>query len=141
LHFEPIHTLVVLHSTIKKLNKMSYLQHAKDLYEMVGQGQLLEAFEKYYHDDVVMIEANGTTRDGKVINMEFQKQFLQGINEMHDGGVTAVTSNEESGVTLVESWMDVSFKDGKRVKMEEVAVQTWKGNLIIRERFYYNTNM
>jgi ketosteroid isomerase-like protein len=117
---------------------MSYLQNAKDLYQMIGQGQMLEAFEKFYHDDVVMIEANGNKRDGKAINREFEKQFLESISKMHDGGVTAITSNEETGVTMVESWMDVSFKDGTRVKMEEVAVQTWKDNQIIRERFYYN---
>jgi len=57
---------------------------------------------------------------------------------MNDGGVTAITSNEETGVTMVESWMDISFKDGNRMKMEEVAVQTWKDDQIIREHFYYN---
>ncbi len=30
---------------------MSYLQLAKDMYAMTGQGQMLEAFEKYYHED------------------------------------------------------------------------------------------
>ena len=39
---------------------------------------------------------------------------------------------------MVESWMDVTMKDGKRNKMEEVAVQKWKGDQIIHERFYYN---
>jgi len=57
---------------------------------------------------------------------------------MNDGGVTAITSNEETCVTMVESWMDITFKDGNRMKMEEVAVQTWKDDQIIRERFYYN---
>ena len=39
---------------------------------------------------------------------------------------------------MVESWMDVTLKDGKRNMMEEVAVQKWKGDQIIHERFYYN---
>jgi len=117
---------------------MSYLQKAKDLYQMVGQGQMLDAFEKYYHEDVVMIEASGAARSGKAENREYEKQFLASVSQINDGDVTAITSNEETCVTMVESWMDISFKDGNRMKMEEVAVQTWKGDQIIRERFYYN---
>ena len=36
---------------------MSYLQQAKDMYAMTGQGQMMVAFEIYYHEDVVMVEA------------------------------------------------------------------------------------
>jgi hypothetical protein len=60
------------------------------------------------------------------------------IKEVHGSGVTAVTSDEKAAVTMVESWMDVTYKDGNRAKMEEVAVQRWKGDQIINERFYYN---
>lgn len=40
---------------------MSYLDRAKKLNKMIFEGQLLEAFEKYYHDDVVMTEPTGTS--------------------------------------------------------------------------------
>ncbi len=117
---------------------MNYYQKAKDLYDMLGQGKMLEAFEKYYHKDVIMIEATGEARNGKDTNREFEKKFLDSIKEMHGSGVSSITSNETDGVTMVESWMDVTFKDSPRMKMEEVAVQRWKGDLIIHERFYYN---
>ena len=39
---------------------------------------------------------------------------------------------------MVEAWVDVTFKDGNRMKLEEVAVQQWDGDQIIRKRFYYN---
>lgn len=117
---------------------MSYLQKAKDLYAMIGQGQLLDAFEKYYAEDVVMVEANGDKREGKAANREFEQQWLSGIQEMHGGGTTAITSDEENGVTMVETWIDCTFKDGNRMKMEEVCVQRWRGDQIYHERFYYN---
>lgn len=117
---------------------MSYLNKAKQLYDMVNQGQILDAFEKYYHDDVVMIEATGMVREGKAQNREYEKQFVGSVKEVHGGGVGAITSDEQSGKTMVESWMDVSFKDGNRVKLEQVAVQEWKDDHIIKERFYYN---
>lgn len=117
---------------------MSYYDKAKDIYDMLAQGKLLDAFEKYYHKDIVMEEATGETREGKEANREFQKGFMDSIKEIHGTGVKSITSNEEDRITMVESWMDVTMKDGNRMKMEEVAVQKWKGNQIIHERFYYN---
>ena len=35
--------------------------------------------------------------------------------------------------------MDITFKDGNRVIMEQVAVQKWENNQIVHERFYYNS--
>jgi ketosteroid isomerase-like protein len=117
---------------------MSYYDKAKDIYDMLAQGKLLDAFEKYYHKDVVMVEATGEERKGKEPNRKFQVDFMSMIKEMHGTGVKAITSDEKQATTMVESWMDVTMKDGKRSMMEEVAVQKWKGDQIIHERFYYN---
>ena len=117
---------------------MSYYDKAKNIYDMSAQGQMLDAFEKYYHRDVVMIEATGEVRKGKEVNRKFETDFLGSVKEFHGSGVNALTSNEKDGVTMVETWMDLTFKDGNRVKMEEVSVQRWKGDQIISERFYYN---
>jgi len=86
----------------------------------------------------MMIEADGNERVGKNANREFEKQFTSSIAELHGGGVTGITSNEETETTVVETWMDASFKDGKRIKKEQACVQQWQGDQIIRERFYYN---
>jgi ketosteroid isomerase-like protein len=117
---------------------MSYYDKAKDIYDMSAQGKSLEAFEKYYHKDVVMVEATGEARKGKDANRKFEVEFMGMIKEFHGSGVRAITSNEKEAVTMVESWMDATMKDGKRSMMEEVAVQKWKDDQIIHERFYYN---
>jgi ketosteroid isomerase-like protein len=117
---------------------MSYYDKAKDIYEMMAKGKLLEAFDKYYHNDVVQVEANGDTRKGKAANRKFQTDFLGMVKEIHGTGVRSIASNEAEATTIVESWMDMTQKDGKRNMMEEVAVQKWKGDQIIHERFYYN---
>lgn len=117
---------------------MSYLDKATALYTMIGEGKMMEAFEKFYHKDVVMIEATGDVREGKDKNREFEMQFLGSVKEAHGGGVHNITSNEETGVTMVEAWSEMTFNDGNRMKMEEVAIQQWKGDQVVRERFYYN---
>ena len=117
---------------------MAYKDLATDLYNMAHSGQAMEAFEKFYHEDTVMVEATGDIREGKDSNREFEKNYVSGIKEFHGAGVNAITSDEENGITMVEAWTDVTFQDGNRMKMEEVARQKWSGEQIIEERFYYN---
>lgn len=117
---------------------MSYSDKASDIQDLLSKGQLLDAFEQYYHEDVVMIEANGERREGKDVNREAEKKFLASVQEWHNAGVVAITSNEEEGFTMVESWMDVTFQGGTRMKAEQIARQKWQDDQIIEERFYYN---
>ena len=105
----------------------------------MAEGQTMEAFEKFYSDDVVIVEKpTGEVRNGK----DAQRKAIQGwfgsIKEMHGGGVGAITSNEDDKVSCAESWFDATFQDGNRVKMEEVAIQEWKDGQIVKESFYYN---
>ncbi len=49
-----------------------------------------------------------------------------------------MAEDTEKGKVFVEVEMDVTFKGGNRVKMEQVAVQQWENDQIVHERFYYN---
>jgi len=116
---------------------MTYLEKATDLYQLINSGQLLEGFEKYYHQDVVLQEIGEAPREGKEVNREYEKAFLASVKEFHGGGVLAITANEAENKTMVESWMDMTFQNDFRIKMQQVAVQTWEGDQIINETFYH----
>ena len=118
---------------------MSNKDKVSEMYGMIGQGKALDAFEKFYHEDVTMIEATGDVRRGKAANREFEQNWFNSVQEVHGGGVNAITADEEAGVTMVETWTEMTFKDGKRMKMEEVARQKWQDGQIIEEKFYYDT--
>ncbi len=117
---------------------MTYKEKAQDIYNMLGQGQLMEAFDKYYAENIVMTEPRGT-REGKATCRDYEIQFLNNLQEFHGLDIHSVASDEENATTFVESTMDVTFKDGNRVKMEQVAVQKWEGDQIVHERFYYES--
>ncbi|PIQ28409.1 hypothetical protein COW36_03980 [bacterium (Candidatus Blackallbacteria) CG17_big_fil_post_rev_8_21_14_2_50_48_46] len=117
---------------------MSIKEKASDLYQMIFSGKLLEAFDKYYAEDVVMQENAEEPTQGKSANREREIAFLESIEAFHDGGVTNLAWNDETGIVMIENWMDVSFKNGFRAKMEQVSVQTWTNDQIVHERFYYN---
>ena len=118
---------------------MTYKEKAQDIYNMLGQGQLLDAFDKYYGENVVMTEPRGT-REGKAVCREAEIAFLDSVQEFHGMEVRNIGSNEETGTSFVESTMDVTFKNGYRANMHQVAVQKWEGDHIVHEQFFYDNS-
>lgn len=96
----------------------------------------MEAFEKYYHENVVVVEADGQERHGKDAQRRAIEEWIDSVEEMHGGATEFVTSNEKEAVTMVQSFTDVTMH-GERMPFREIAVQEWDGDQIIRESFFY----
>ncbi|MDH4282709.1 MAG: nuclear transport factor 2 family protein [Myxococcales bacterium] len=106
-----------------------------DLNSMILGGQALEAFEKYYADDVVMQENSEEPRVGKDTNRKYEEQFFGSIKEFH--GAELRSSVVGDGVSLSEWMFDVTFQDGNRVQIEQAVRRTWNGDKVTHERFYH----
>jgi len=105
------------------------------LNEAILSGKALEAFEQYYADDVVMQENSEEPRVGKEANRKAEVEFFSSIAEFHDGKILSSAVNGD--VTFGEWFMDVTFKNGYRLKLAQAAVRRWKDGKIVHERFYY----
>ncbi len=117
---------------------MSNLHNLKDLHQnYVNEGKLLEGFEKFYAENVVMQELGEEPRVGKDANRTHELNFILGIKEVHGSGILSFAEDTENNKTMVESWMDLTFANGFRVNMKQVAVQTWENGLIVNEIFYH----
>jgi len=124
---------------------MDVKSNIEELNSMILSGKMMEAFEKFYADDVVMQENEDEPRKGKELNREFEKKFLENVQEFHNAEVRSVAVGEckKTGNPLssIEWFMDVTFKDGNRKKFTQVAVQRWnEQGQIVKEKFYYNPN-
>lgn len=119
---------------------MSIKSKVEDLNNMILQGQILEAFDKYYADDVVMQDNETDPRVGKPANREYEEQFVNALQEFHGAEIKNVAINEDEGTSMVEWFMDMSFKNGHREKRNQVAIQQWKDGQIVNEHFIYNQN-
>lgn len=108
----------------------------KQVNDDVLSGKAMEAFEKYYADDVVMQENSEEPRRGKAVNRKAEEEFFGSVESFNGGSVKARAVNGD--VTFSEWEYDVTFKGGNRVKMNQVAVRHWKDGKIVSERFYYN---
>jgi len=116
---------------------MSNREAAKDLVHLVTSGKLLEAFDKYYAEGVVMQENRKDPMVGKAANREREEGFVGSVDSVHSVTVPNIVVD---GDQVVIHWiMDLTFKGGIRVTMDQLAQQTWHEGKIVRERFVYDT--
>ncbi|NJM25493.1 MAG: ester cyclase [Bacteroidia bacterium] len=106
-----------------------------DLNDLVLQGRPLDAFEKYYHNDVVMQENEMTPTIGKDANRERELAFFASLVEFRKARVLKVSVGEN--VSMVEWHYDYTHKDWGVRNYTQVSVQEWADGKIIREKFYY----
>src|SRR5258708_7596634 len=106
------------------------------LNDMVLGGKALEAFEQFYAADVVMQENSDAPRVGKDANRKAEQEFFASLKEFHEGKVLASAVNGDTSFS--EWYMDVTFKNGQRYQVSQVAVRKWKDGKVVHERFFYN---
>ena len=114
------------------------LENITNVNDMILQGKSLEAFEKYYHEDVVMQENNNPAVAGKVANRKREEEFFGAITEFRGAKVLKVAIGEDN-ITMVEWHMDYTHKDWGVMNITQVAVQQWQDGQIINERFFYGS--
>ena len=108
----------------------------QELNDMILQGKILEAFDEFYADDIVM-EEDGKERVGKEANREYEEQFVNSLEAFHDAEIRARAVDEENHVTLSEWYNDMTLEGVGRVQQEQVAVRTWnEDGEITNEKFY-----
>lgn len=100
------------------------------------QGDILGAFEDLYAEDIVMIDAGQPPREGKAVNRQYEEAFVNGLTEFRGAEVKAVGVDEAAQKTFVEWHFDFTHKDFGSQTYDQVAVQTWKDDQVIEERFY-----
>lgn len=112
------------------------LENISDLNDLILQGKTLEAFEKFYHEDVVMQENENPPTVGKSLNRNREKEFLLSIIEFRHAKPLKVTIGE--GVAMIEWHFDYTHKSLGIRNYKKVSVQEWKEGLIVNEKYYYN---
>lgn len=124
---------------VKKMKKFTGLQKdVKELNDMILQGKMMEAFDKFYADNVVMQENSEEPRVGKDVNREFEKKFMENVEKFHGIKLNATAFTDDGEIAMNYWDMDITFKGGKRNKSSQVAVQKWKDGKIVKERFFHN---
>ncbi len=112
-------------------------EKVQDLNSLILQGKAMEAFEKYYADDVVMQENDNPPTVGKEANRKREEEFFGSITEFRGARVIDYAVGEN--VSFVRWHFDYIHKDWGKRNYHQVAVQEWKNGKIVKETFYYGS--
>jgi len=111
--------------------------NVEQLVELVEQGNLLEAFERFYAEDVAMRENTNPPTVGKAANRQREIEFVNSVREVHQSRAAFVAVDGDRAVIGWE--LEFTNKDGQRLRLDQVAVQTWQDGRIVDERFVYDS--
>lgn len=102
----------------------------------VESGDHVGAIERFYHDDASMQENAAAPRTGREALVAHEKKALANLERMETLPAEAVVHD---GDRVAINWIfEMTGKDGKVRRLDEVALQEWRGEKIVRERFYYD---
>lgn len=106
------------------------------LIAMVEQGKFVEAIEEFYTEDATMQENGEPPRGGRDRLVEGERKVLAAHKEARTlPGSSFVLDGDQ----VVIRWTFVFARhDGKTFRMEELALQRWRGDRIAVERFFYD---
>lgn len=118
---------------------MAFRDDVQAVIDGTKAGRILETFERYYADDVVMSENGVDPRVGKATNRAYEEAFVNGV-DFHDAQVGRVIIDEDAQQAAVEWTLEFTAKGGSRRIQRQVAVQTWRDGQVVQETFYYKTD-
>lgn len=107
----------------------------EDIKQLVLQGNALQAFEKYYGENVVMQENEQPPTIGKAANRVREQEFFSKIVEFRSGELKNVAFGEN--VIISEWFYDYTHQDWGKRTYHQVSVQQWQDGKVVHERFYY----
>ncbi|HEY0155670.1 MAG TPA: nuclear transport factor 2 family protein [Thermoanaerobaculia bacterium] len=114
---------------------MSLELNVRKLNEMIVNRQIVDAFEQFYGDDVVMVEAGGEPMAGKSVNGERERAFVNGLTKW-DARLVSSAVDESTGTALNEWILTWDHSAWGAVTARQVAVQRWRDGRIVHEAFY-----
>lgn len=106
-----------------------------ELNSFILNGKMMDAFEKYYHDDVVMQENHLPPTTSKDANRQREVEFLNNIVEFRGAEVKGIGVGDN--ISFVVWKYDYTHKQWGIRDYTQVSIQEWKEGKIIKEKFVY----
>lgn len=106
-----------------------------DLNFLVIDGKLIEAFDKYYHNEIEMQENSNASVKGKDFHRQREIEFMKNVTEWRGAWVSGLAVDGDTSFVV---WhYDYTHKEWGVRNYTQVSVQKWKDGKIIKEQFFY----
>jgi ketosteroid isomerase-like protein len=111
-------------------------ERVEQLIALVERGEYVKAIEDFYHADASMQENGLPPRVGRQTLVEHERAVLAGLKKMRTRRVETFLVD---GDRVVINWVfEMTGQDGTVRQLDELALQTWNGDRIAKERFFYD---
>ncbi|MEZ4883119.1 MAG: nuclear transport factor 2 family protein [Chitinophagales bacterium] len=114
-------------------------ENVEQLNNMILEGKILDAFDRFYADNVVMEDNDTGARVGKKACRQFEEDFVNNLTAFRGAEVKSVLISEEAGIAAIEWNFDYTHKEWGDRNYTQVAVQRWQDGKIVNEQFLYNS--
>lgn len=108
----------------------------QELNNMVLSGKALDAFEKFYHEDISMQENCNPPTVSKEANRQREIEFFGNVTEFRGAQVKGVGVGDD--ISFVIWNYDYTHKDWGDRNYSQVSIQQWKDGKIVEEKFIYS---
>lgn len=117
---------------------MQLKNNVEKLNTLIKEGKTMQAFEKYYGEDVI-IQVNGNPPiTGKEQNKKSEMIFLKEIGKLSSAEIKSVTfGGIDDNITMTEWALNVDNKGNEKKTIHRMNVQHWKDDKIINEKLYF----
>ena len=102
---------------------------------VVEAGDHAGAIERYYTEDSSMQENAAPPRVGRDLLVARERGVLAQMSHVYSKAMSSVVEGDNVAIHWIFRLTD---KSGKVRRIDEVALQQWRGDKIFRERFFYD---
>ena len=102
---------------------------------VVESGDHAGAIERYYTEDSSMQENTAPPRVGRDVLVVRERGILALMSHVYSKAVSSVVEGDHVAIHWI---FELTDKNGKVRRVDEVALQEWRGDRIFRERFFYD---
>jgi hypothetical protein len=102
--------------------------------EMVANGQIIDAAERYFASNIRTIDFDGTVTEGKQATMKKLNDFVGAIQKVNE--IALHRSASWDNASFSEYIFSFEMKDGSQIYWHEVIRSLWENGQIVEEQYF-----
>lgn len=110
---------------------------AGEIVKLIREGKNKQAKDTFYADDIISIEGNGYRLEGIEAIHQKSTDWMEQLLEVHSVLVSEPLVAADYFTISIK--MDISYKNGRRTVLDEIAVYEVKDDKIVFEQFFFKS--
>lgn len=110
----------------------------EQLVEWVKNGRIMDAMNEFYAHDIIMQDNTQPPTTGLAANLAREQAFVDSVAVVHACEAPVVLVDGDHAA--IHWLLDYTNTAGVRLRLDQIALQTWRDGKITTERFIYDSS-